>query len=52
MYICCALVGAIKDSVSQNARCNSGKKVIDNIFFLNSRNELITIVIQFISAKF
>jgi hypothetical protein len=24
MYIFCALVGAIKDSVSQNARCNSG----------------------------
>jgi len=23
MYICCALVGTIKDSVSQNARCNS-----------------------------
>jgi len=23
MYICCALVGAIKDSVSQNAQCNS-----------------------------
>jgi hypothetical protein len=23
MYIRCALVGAIKDSVSQNARCNS-----------------------------
>jgi len=26
MYICCALVGAIKDSVSQNARCNSEKR--------------------------
>jgi len=26
MYICCALVGVIKDSVSQNARCNSKKK--------------------------
>jgi len=26
MYICCALVGAIKDSMSQNARCNSKKK--------------------------
>jgi hypothetical protein len=25
MYICCALFGAIKDSVSQNARCNSEK---------------------------
>jgi hypothetical protein len=25
MYICCVLVGAIKDSVSQNARCNSEK---------------------------
>jgi len=24
MCICCALVGTIKDSVSQNARCNSG----------------------------
>jgi hypothetical protein len=24
MYICCALAGTIKDSVSQNARCNSG----------------------------
>jgi hypothetical protein len=23
MCICCALVGTIKDSVSQNARCNS-----------------------------
>jgi len=26
MYISCALTGAIKDSVSQNARCNSEKK--------------------------
>jgi len=26
MYICCALVGAIIDSVSQNARCKSEKK--------------------------
>jgi len=26
MYICCAFVGAIKDSVSQNAPCNSEKK--------------------------
>jgi hypothetical protein len=26
MYIFCALVGAIKDSVNQNARCNSKKK--------------------------
>jgi len=25
MYICCTLVGKVKDSVSQNARCNSGK---------------------------
>ena len=24
MYICCALVAAIKDPVCQNARCNSG----------------------------
>ena len=24
--MCCALVGAIKDSVSQNARCNSEKQ--------------------------
>jgi hypothetical protein len=23
MHICCALVGAIKDSVIQNARCNT-----------------------------
>jgi hypothetical protein len=27
MYVCCALVGAIKDSVSQNARHKSKKKV-------------------------
>jgi len=27
MCICCALFGAIKDSVSQNARCNSKKKI-------------------------
>ena len=29
MYICCALDGAIKDSVSQNARCNGEKKKKD-----------------------
>jgi len=28
MYICCALVGAIKDLVTQNARCNSEKYII------------------------
>jgi len=27
MYICCALVGTIKDLMSQNARCNSEKKI-------------------------
>jgi len=27
MYICCALIGAVKDSVSQNAWCNSKKKM-------------------------
>jgi hypothetical protein len=28
MYICCAFVGAIKDPVRQNARCNSKKNTI------------------------
>ena len=30
MYICCALVGAVKVSVSQNVRCNSEKKISEN----------------------
>ena len=27
MYICCALVGTVEDSVSQNAWCSSEKKM-------------------------
>jgi len=34
MYICCALVGAIKDSVSQNVRSNSKKK---NIYLTSTK---------------
>jgi hypothetical protein len=33
MYICCALVGAIEDLVSQNARCNSEKMKSTHVFF-------------------
>jgi hypothetical protein len=28
MYVFCVLVGAMKDSVSQNARCNGKKKFL------------------------
>jgi hypothetical protein len=36
MFVYCALVGEIKDSVSQNARCNSEKnlKHSENFFTL------------------
>jgi len=36
MYIYCALAGTIKDSVSQNARCNSENYKIVNFVPINS----------------
>jgi len=34
MYICCALVGTIKDSVCQNARCNNKKIALSFAFVM------------------
>jgi len=41
MYICCALVVGIKDSVSQNARCSSKKEIARSFTFAKNLIRII-----------